>query len=62
MNRDGTLLLTGRDISTLLTIDECMDAVEHAFKLHGERRTEPPGILGYIVMTVGFISRPDCLI
>jgi alanine dehydrogenase len=54
MNRDGTLLLTGRDISTLLTIDECMDAVEHAFKLHGERRTEPPGILGIHTNEGGF--------
>lgn len=54
MNPDGTLLLTGRDISTLLTIEECMDAVEHAFKLHGERTTEPPGILGIHADNGGF--------
>jgi len=54
MNPDGTLLLTGRDIATLLTIEECMDAVEHAFKLHGERRTQPPGIMGIHAADGGF--------
>src|SRR5688500_13443568 len=54
MNPDGTLLLTGRDVSTLLTIEECMTAVEHAFKLHGERKTEPPRILGIHAVNSGF--------
>ncbi|HUE82219.1 MAG TPA: ornithine cyclodeaminase family protein [Pyrinomonadaceae bacterium] len=54
MNPDGTLLLTGRDVATLLTIEECMTAVEHAFKLHGERKTEPPGILGVHAGNGGF--------
>ena len=31
-----------------------MTAVEHAFKLHGERRTEPPGILGIHAADGGF--------
>jgi alanine dehydrogenase len=46
MKPEGTLLLTGRDVAALLTIDECMAAVELAFKLHGEGKTQPPGILG----------------
>lgn len=54
MNADGTLLLTGRDVSALLTIEECMAAVEHAFKLHGERKTRPPGILGIHAADGGF--------
>lgn len=39
-------MLTGRDVVALLTIEECMAAVEDAFKLHGEGKTQPPGILG----------------
>lgn len=39
MKPDGTLLLTGRDVAALLTIEECMAAVENAFKLYGEGKT-----------------------
>jgi ornithine cyclodeaminase/alanine dehydrogenase len=46
MKPNGTLLLTGRDVAAMLTIEECMTAVEHAFKLYGEGRSSPPGILG----------------
>lgn len=54
MKPDATLLLTGRDVSALLTIEECMAAVEHAFKLHGEGKTQPPGILGVHADNGGF--------
>jgi alanine dehydrogenase len=54
MNSQGTLLLTGRDVAALLTIEECMDAVEHAFKLYGQGRTSPPGILGVHARDGGF--------
>ncbi|HLN98328.1 MAG TPA: ornithine cyclodeaminase family protein [Pyrinomonadaceae bacterium] len=54
MNRDGTLLVTGREVAALLTIEECMAAVEHAFKLYGEGRTQPPGILGVHARAGGF--------
>ena len=54
MKPDGTLLLTGRDVAALLTIDECMVAVEHAFKLYGEGRTQSPGILGIQARDGGF--------
>lgn len=46
MKPEGTLLLTSRDVVALLTIEECMTWVEHAFKLYGEGKTQPPGILG----------------
>jgi len=41
-----TLLLTRNDVAELLSVDECIDAVEHVFKLYGEGKTLPPKILG----------------
>ncbi len=49
-----TLLLTGRDVAALLTIEECMTAVELAFKIYGEGKTSPPGILGVHARAGGF--------
>ena len=46
MNQEGTLLLKRSDVASLLGIEECMAAVEQAFKLHAEGKTIPPGILG----------------
>lgn len=54
MKPDGTLLLSGREVAALLTIEECMAAVEHAFKTHGEGKTSPPGILGVHARDGGF--------
>jgi alanine dehydrogenase len=54
MKPERTLLLTGRDIAALLTIEECMTAVEHAFRLYGEGKTQPPGILGVHARDGGF--------
>ena len=41
-----TLLLNRSDVADLLPIEACIEAVEGAFKLHGEGRADPPGILG----------------
>ncbi len=41
-----TLLLTRRDVAALLTIDDCIDAVERAFRLLGEGAVPPPAIAG----------------
>ena len=41
----GTLVLTRRDVVDLLTMKECIDAVERAFRLHAEGRTIAPGVL-----------------
>jgi len=46
MKSSGVLLLTRSDISTLLDINECMTAVELAFRMHAKGKTIPPGILG----------------
>jgi len=50
----GTLVLTRRDVAALLTIDECTSAVERAFKLYGEGKTQPPGVLGVPAEDGGF--------
>jgi alanine dehydrogenase len=54
MKPEGTLLLTRQDVAALLTIEESIAAVEHAFKLYGEGGTLPPGILGVHARDGGF--------
>jgi len=49
-----TLLLTRGDVADLLPMDACIEAVEHAFRLHGEGRADPPGILGVHAQGGGF--------
>jgi alanine dehydrogenase len=51
---EGTLLLTRRQVAALLTIEECIAAVERAFKLHGAGNATPPGILGVHAKDGGF--------
>jgi len=41
-----TLLFTRRDVADLLTIDDCIDAVENAFRLLGLGQVPPPAIAG----------------
>ena len=40
-----TILLTRADLEPLLTLDDCIPAVEQAFRAHGEGRVAPPGLL-----------------
>ena len=54
MKPEGTLLLTRREVATLLNLDECMAAVEEAFKLYAEGKTTPPGVLGIHTRDGGF--------
>jgi alanine dehydrogenase len=51
---EGTLLLKRQDVAALLSIEECIAAVEHAFRLHGEGKTQPPGFLGIHATDGGF--------
>ncbi len=46
MKPGGTLVLTRRDVAALVSIEECLAAVERVFKLYGEGRTQRPGVLG----------------
>jgi len=50
----GTLLLTRHDVRSLLSLDECIMAVEGAFRLYGEGKTSLPGILGIHAREGGF--------
>ena len=45
MNSEELLFLTPREVQSLLTLDECIAAVEHAFRLYGEGKAEPPAVL-----------------
>ncbi len=54
MKPPASLVLTGRDIRRLLSLDECIAAVEAAFRLHGEDKAIAPGILGVQVQNGGF--------
>jgi ornithine cyclodeaminase/alanine dehydrogenase-like protein (mu-crystallin family) len=49
-----TLVLTGRDVRTLLDWDGCIAAVERAFRLHAEGQSLPPGVLGVPAPGGGF--------
>jgi alanine dehydrogenase len=50
----GTLLLTRKDVSELLTLKDCIQAVEQAFRLQGEGRAAAPGVLGVHAQSGGF--------
>ena len=50
----STLLLTRKDVASLLDLDDCIAAVEEAFRLHAEGRTLPPGALGVPSTDGGF--------
>ena len=54
MKPEGTLVLRRTDVAALLGIEECIAAVEQAFKLHAEGKTAPPGVLGIHSRTGGF--------
>lgn len=45
MKSDEVLLLSSREVQKLLTIDDCIEAVERAFLAYGERRVVPPAVL-----------------
>jgi alanine dehydrogenase len=45
MADDSTLILTRSDVAALLSLEECIAAVEEAFRLHGEGKAAPPGVL-----------------
>jgi alanine dehydrogenase len=54
MKPAGTLLLTRREIRALLSLEECIAAVEQAFRFHAEGWTFPPGVLGIHAPRGGF--------
>ena len=46
MQVEATLLLRRSDVNSLLTFEECIDAVEKVFRWKGEGKIPAPGILG----------------
>lgn len=50
----GTLLLSRAEIAELLTLDDCIAAVEEAFRQHGRGETAPPRVLGMPATDGGF--------
>jgi ornithine cyclodeaminase/alanine dehydrogenase-like protein (mu-crystallin family) len=50
----GTLVLTRADVTRLLTLPDCIEAVEEAFRRHANGETIPPGVLGTHVEGGGF--------
>ena len=51
---EPTLVLSRSDVVALLTLPDCIDAVEQAFRLHAEGRTLGPGVLGVPARDGGF--------
>jgi ornithine cyclodeaminase/alanine dehydrogenase-like protein (mu-crystallin family) len=49
-----TLILSRSDVLDLLSLPECIDAVERAFRLHAEGRTLGPGVLSVPAAGGGF--------
>ena len=43
---EETLVLTRRDVRDLLSLDDCILAVDDAFRLHAEGKSLAPGVLG----------------
>ena len=54
MKPDEILFLSSREIRSLLTLDECIGAVELAFRLHGEGKAVAPGVLSMHTCNGGF--------
>ena len=50
----GTRLLTKSDIAAVLSMSDCIDAVEAAFLAHAKGETIPPGVLASHVTGGGF--------
>lgn len=51
---DQTLLLSRADLTDLLTLEDCIAAVEDAFRQYGEGKTLPPKVLGMPSVDGGF--------
>lgn len=54
MNAGDVIFLSPRDVRSLLSVEDCISAVEEAFRLYGEGKAQPPGVLGLHVDGGGF--------
>jgi ornithine cyclodeaminase/alanine dehydrogenase-like protein (mu-crystallin family) len=61
METKSTLLLNRSDVQELLSLTECIDAVEKAFRSQGQGKISPPGILGIRTQSGGLHVKTACL-
>jgi len=61
METKSTLLLNRSDVHKLLTLAECINAVEEAFRWQSERNIPAPGILGLRTQSGGLHVKTACL-
>ena len=61
MKASETILLTRKQVAELLTLDECMAAVEEAFRLYGSGKAASPGVLGTHTEGGGFHVKTSLL-
>jgi len=54
MKLEGTLLIKRTDVAELLDLEDCIVAVERAFRLYGEGKLTPPGVLSLRTGDGGF--------
>jgi alanine dehydrogenase len=54
MKQAGTLILKRSEVASLLSLGECIRAVEEAFRLNEEGQSLPPGVLETLTETGGF--------
>src|SRR5215469_5294185 len=54
MNPEEILVLTPLEIRRLLTLEDCIGAVERAFRMYGEGKTTTPAVLGVHLPDGGF--------
>src|SRR5215216_1556870 len=54
MKADGTLILKRSEVASLLSLGECIGAVQKAFRLNEEGQSLPPGVLETLTETGGF--------
>jgi alanine dehydrogenase len=54
MKPDGTLILKRSEVASLLSLGECIGAVEEAFRLNEEGQSLPPGVLETLTEDGGF--------
>ncbi len=54
MRTDELLVLTPPEVRELLSVDECISAVESAFRLHGEGKAPPPAVVSVHVQDGAF--------
>ena len=54
MKTEATLFVSRSEVASLLSLAECIDAVEEAFRLHADGLSLPPGVLETLTVDGGF--------